>query len=429
MDDRDIYKPMLAFAQAYNDALAHLNQKTLNFFESDAMRNAMRSMASTIKAAVPNAIVSPAIQESMKSILRSYTDLLGSYDFGYTVGESLSSVLADLQIKSLLQISQSVQTVMVHDLAVCFANAQYGGLIDILNQTMSSAIITAPDIAFIKTSELVSSLSPELVFPRGLSKSLNTLSKVTANDIADNEKLTYSTERNRFLSTDGEVDSVGLNVVCSGKQVFNETTNELFSDVELINFCSFLSGTPMLALYSETGKKIYRLLQELYESGTQSIGFDRNIYYHCRSHKKDVHPFTYDQMLRAPYGLPWAGRFNQVGRSNYYFADSRRGAESEIKKHKTNDDILQTVKIKPVKEIKLLDLSGTLARGKTFLRYLRFSLSDVNDKMPREYLIPCFVSDCCKLLGFEGIKYYGSKEYNNYVVWNDGYFDFIGMCE
>ena len=49
--------------------------------------------------------------------------------------------------------------------------------------------------------------------------------------------------------------------------------------------------------------------------------------------------------------------------------------------------------------------------------------------LSREYLMPCYVSDCCEALGFEGIKYYGSKEYNNYVAWSDGYFDYAGMCE
>lgn len=88
---------------------------------------------------------------------------------------------------------------------------------------------------------------------------------------------------------------------------------------------------------------------------------------------------------------------------------------------------MQIVKIKPAKSIKLLDLSGTLLRGKTFLRYLRYSLDGASNRIPREYLIPCFVADCCKEIGFDGIKYYGSKEYSNYVVWNDGYFDLIEM--
>lgn len=74
MADRDIYRPLLAFSQAYSDALAPLNQRTLNFFKSDAMRNALLTMASAIKTVAPIDIVSPTIQETMKSISRSYSE-------------------------------------------------------------------------------------------------------------------------------------------------------------------------------------------------------------------------------------------------------------------------------------------------------------------------------------------------------------------
>ena len=133
-------------------------------------------------------------------------------------------------------------------------------------------------------------------------------------------------------------------------------------------------------------------------------------------------PFTVGQMLKAPYGLPWAGRFNHVGRSHYYFSDTPFGAKAEIKKHISAKDVIQTICISPCRDVKLLDLSNHIAGCNTFLKYIRFSLADAQDKMPREYLIPCYVSDCCKLIGFEGIKYYGTKDYNNYVVWTDGFF-------
>ena len=45
----------------------------------------------------------------------------------------------------------------------------------------------------------------------------------------------------------------------------------------------------------------------------------------------------------------------------------------------------------------------------------------------REYLIPNFVSDCCKRLKIEGIKYYGGTDYSNYVSWHEGYFEFVEM--
>ena len=72
----------------------------------------------------------------------------------------------------------------------------------------------------------------------------------------------------------------------------------------------------------------------------------------------------------------------------------------------------------------MIDLSGTIQNAKTFLKYLRFPCDD-QSAMPRVYLIPNYVSDCCRLHGIEGIKYYGSKKYSNYVTWHAGYFELV----
>lgn len=429
MNDEELYKSMLAFAKAYSDALKPLNSKTMRFFSSDAVSNALKTFSVAAKLSIPKDFPSPEILQEIQSISHSYTQLMDEYKLGSSMSKSLNAVVADLQVNTMLQLSQSLQTEMVQNLSACFANAEYNGLIDIINDTLARPRIEAPDIAFIKTSKLVDSIKKELVLPRGFSSAMKTLNKSTAEGIADNSEIVYDIGRNLFISGSGDTDAQGLNVISSGKEILTLTTKELFTESELIDFMTLLSTTPMLALSVETGKKIFELLNELFLNGEKSIGFDRPIFFHCRSHKSDEMAFTYDQMLKAPFGLPWAGRFNQVGRSHYYFADSQNGAEVEVKKHLATDDVLQTVKLRPKKEIRLLDLSGTLARGATFLRYLRFKLSDVTDKMPREYLIPCFVSDCCKKVGFDGIKYYGSIEYSNYVAWNDGYFEYAGMCD
>lgn len=429
MNDEELYKSMLAFAKAYSDALKPLNSKTMRFFSSDAVSNALKTFSVAAKLSIPKDSPSPEILQEIQSISHSYTQLMDEYKLGSSMSKSLNAVVADLQVNTMLQLSQSLQTEMVQNLSACFANADYNGLIDIINDTLARPHIEAPDIAFIKTSKLIDSIKKELVLPRGFSSVIKALNKSTAEGIADNSEIVYDTGRKLFISGSGDTDAQGLNIISSGKDILTQTSKELFSESELIDFMTVLSTTPMLALSVETGKKIFELLNELFLNGEKSIGFDRPIFFHCRSHKSDVMPFTYDQMLKAPCGLPWAGRFNQVGRSHYYFADSQNGAEVEVKKHLATNDVLQTVKLRPKKEIRLLDLSGTLARGATFLRYLRFKLSDVTDKMPREYLIPCFVSDCCKKVGFDGIKYYGSIEYSNYVAWNDGYFEYAGMCD
>jgi len=71
----------------------------------------------------------------------------------------------------------------------------------------------------------------------------------------------------------------------------------------------------------------------------------------------------------------------------------------------------------------MIDLSQKITGKNKFLEYCRFSPSpDDYSKVKREYLIPCFVANCCEFSGIEGIKYYGSKEYSNYVAWKDSYF-------
>lgn len=74
----------------------------------------------------------------------------------------------------------------------------------------------------------------------------------------------------------------------------------------------------------------------------------------------------------------------------------------------------------------MVDLSENLTNKNRFLDYCRMPF-DNNPALTRhrEYLFPCFVASCCRNQGIEGIKYYGSKEYKNYVSWNDDYFDIV----
>lgn len=67
-------------------------------------------------------------------------------------------------------------------------------------------------------------------------------------------------------------------------------------------------------------------------------------------------------------------------------------------------------------------------KRREFLKYVRFDASEsIDSYMPREYLLPNYVSDCCRKVGFDGIKYYGGKNYCNYVTWRDGFYEFEEM--
>ena len=139
-------------------------------------------------------------------------------------------------------------------------------------------------------------------------------------------------------------------------------------------------------------------------------------------------PFVWDEMKKAPYGIPGVGRYNHIGQAFFYFADTKAGAESEILKHLTDDEILQTVSFRANGTPKIIDLSGPkLRRLKTFVKYIGYQVGEDNSKMPKMYLIPNYVSDCCRNCGIDGIKYYGGKDYSNYVTWDDHYYRFVGM--
>lgn len=57
--------------------------------------------------------------------------------------------------------------------------------------------------------------------------------------------------------------------------------------------------------------------------------------------------------------------------------------------------------------------------------YQTYPYIKTSGNRPREYLIPQFVAECCYACGIDGIKYYGGKDYSNYVTWKDAYFECI----
>ena len=411
------------------ESLSRINTQTLRYFNSEDFKSSVNHLSELMMRISNNYRQSnDSIQKALTHFADSYKTVLNStaaqYDF-----DAIYNAMLKISLSTSAVLTQANHTPMIKDLIKSFAQADYIASYSIINQNLKKSIIRGSDIAFLKASDITTYSDTNLELPRGLKTSLETLNKSAAFEIIDNRTIGYDTNSNHFIGSDSMLKSKAVNVACDGKYLFGVSDgDELFSEEELMNFISFLSRTPMLGAETATGKKILKWIGELFSKGTYSMDFDHDIYYHCRSRKAETMPYSYEEMLRAPYGLPAAGRFNQTGRAHFYFADSREGAETEVKKHLKKDELLQTTKIKPVKRINMLDLSGTIQRGKSFLKYIRYPLSVDSNKMPKEYLLPCFVTDCCKQIGFDGIKYYGSKEYSNYVSWHEGYFEDAGMC-
>lgn len=74
---------------------------------------------------------------------------------------------------------------------------------------------------------------------------------------------------------------------------------------------------------------------------------------------------------------------------------------------------MQVARLKPKRSIKMMDLSDEITNKNKFLECIRYTASE--SVKPNEYLLPEYLATCCKKDGIEGIKYYGSREYKNYV--------------
>lgn len=66
---------------------------------------------------------------------------------------------------------------------------------------------------------------------------------------------------------------------------------------------------------------------------------------------KNNQPYLEQEMLKAPVMISSHGRYNEIGRSCYYFADTKEGALTEVYKHcGSKKPSVQIAKLKNVKK-------------------------------------------------------------------------------
>lgn len=379
--------------------------------------------------------------ETVNNRLTAVIEEFGNKFRAAIAGAQLIGQISDSALQSIERLNASTlaffscipRTEMNESIMKAFANLDYGKCVNIADKALMNRNIVAPDIFFFKNAALADAIREELHCPYGFKTALRELNKSTAITISDNTDIFYETESRGFWSTSSGSDillsSREMNGISSVMYAFNDLGEELFTECELMDLMDFLYNTPSFAMEHRTAQKIHNLITMLMDSNNSVYkhGFDRDVYYHSRPYDKGSSPYLCEEMLRAPIGVSGAGRYNYTGQSHYYFADTIKGSEAEIRKHNKDKEIM-TVALRPVKSIVLLDLSGKMRRATTFFKYIRFRANPDNGKVPREYRIPCFVADCCKKVGFDGIKYYGGEGYSNYVTWIGDYFE-ISRCE
>ncbi len=203
-----------------------------------------------------------------------------------------------------------------------------------------------------------------------------------------------------------------------------ENLQELFGEIsldDLLEFESQLYEDRTFAIVHPVGKKIFDIIKRW----NKFINFDSITYYHARELRDDHRPFLDQEMMKAPLNVSSHGRYNAIGESCFYIAETKEGAVMEILKHsEKSKSCIQVAGLKPIKDVKMIDLSGEIGGSNRFLEHLRFTAADGEGKIVKEYLLSNFVASCCKRIGIEGIKY-KSTGYNCCVLWKDDYFEFV----
>lgn len=275
--------------------------------------------------------------------------------------------------------------------------------------------ISAKDFAIVRSFPDYEKLD----LPYGSKSVLSSLTKDTAIKLAQTEDILIDPKDRMFYHKDSPEQKLSAN-----HMNMLESSMDLFASIsldELVSFESQLYEDVTFAMDHSVGKQIFDII----ENWNKFISFDADTYYHARELEAGKSPFLDQEMLKAPVNISSHGRYNAIGKSCYYIAETKDGAVNEVSKHSRKKEIsIQVAGLKPIKSARIIDLSGEIKGTNQFIEHMRYMVDNDEGKIVKNYLLPNFVASCCKKIGIEGIKY-KSGVYNCCVLWQDDYFQFI----
>lgn len=197
--------------------------------------------------------------------------------------------------------------------------------------------------------------------------------------------------------------------------------NNLIEDLtfaECADFINHLSLHPMLGYKNSLGQKIYRYIEKC----PREKLIDKVCYRIRVSTNQKQIPYTESEMFEPPYTYPGQNRFSMVGQNPLYLCEKLDIALSEADVDDSSKYTWMKVKISNVFE--MLNITNTEI---PLFKSCHRRTEDGSRSMYTEYLVPNYISDCAKHIGFDGITYSSVYDYSckNFVLYKAGKRDFI----
>lgn len=403
------------------DSLTQANNAIIYFSSNNYNKNLSKFFCSGDNSTkyINNELV---IRNLTDNLTESYSKVFSKYTYSNKFIKSMAELQSTIAVFNSLY-----KTDMLESIAKAYSEYDFSGCISAIQKVVNSGNIGMSDYSFLKQSPLFTNLQTDLSLPAGFNTDIRIFNIRSAKRLEHSTNIYFDSNERCFKYKNYSVNVKEMNSICLAANLFDSIgDSEYFSENELVEFMSFLEDSPSMWKDNATGVKIHNLIN----GANAWIIKESDCYFHSRPREKKICPYTWPQLLKVPYGFSTAGRYNLPGQSRFYFCSNQKGSVNEIKKHINSSEaknyVVQTVKISTNRELSIFDLTKTNRSGfKTFFKYITYPYDSKSGNRPREYLIPQFVAECCFARGVDAIKYYGDKEYNNYVSKKDDMFDFV----
>ncbi len=230
----------------------------------------------------------------------------------------------------------------------------------------------------------------------------------------DRDGLSSNFELNDRIYSSNEIDKYyGLDI--EELNIIGEIYGITFEKEELNDFIEYLYRNPSLSLKHTVGEKFYELLERHYLDNKFKLEDDFKLY-RGRKRYYDQNEFSHKDLWNPPEGLATHGRYNSIGVSVFYCTDNYRGLPYEL--NPVKNECIDYGEFKVIKELNIIDVSKLFPDE--FTEY--FSANSLESKLLKKtYLLTSFISDCCKNIGYNGVRYKGvsnKMDYYNFAIFD-----------